>query len=270
MDDSRILIAWYERIVLSWRLFSEVTRRHAELRIVHDWAHQGWDRLYLVHETNGFVVGGSRNGDGGALSVPLGGTDHAGDWGRVASIGVHRAVKLLEAQVRLSSPDRAARTTPRTLVYRTLAAVAAWSLSSGLLLDPRPGRVDTDDDSDVVQRYFDAVPAARSRLDTNRTAERGQLAGLYWFLVPRLEMQAHHRSKDSAPFIDWQGDIPIAAIHEDGSLWTASAGAGLFEDDAAALDLMALYEQCGRNFVPYFDRVLAQVEPLVPGRSLSG
>ncbi|MCB1248567.1 MAG: hypothetical protein KDB36_04135, partial [Acidimicrobiales bacterium] len=215
-----------------------LARRHPDLWLIE--AHPGdgqYDCLWLC--TNN----GTRRepyDDLCVIGVNLPGSIHVepwcsrpdGGWADVIDIGVKATARHLEAAVGLDSPTRAPPTTRRTLTYRAVAgliSVLALDDEDGSW-DVRSGYHDTSGYGGVVRDHlFESFPAAAERL---RVAHPDDLLDIpayrFWFITRREQ--------------------PVLAVETAGTAWTPTGD---------TVDLMAAYNQAGRNLATVVDRLTA-------------
>ena len=226
------------KVVTGWRLMAELARRHPDVWLIE--AHPGdgqYDCLWLC--TNN----GTRRepyDDLCVIGVNLPGSIHVepwcsrpdGGWADVIDRGVTASARNLEAAVGLASPERAPRTTRRTLIYRVLAGVlSAVALDEeDASWDVRSGYHDTSGYGGGVRDHlFESFPAAAERLRVAHPDDLLDIAAYrFWFITRREQ--------------------PVLAFETAGTVWTLAG---------ETVDLMAAYNQADRNLAPVVGHLTA-------------
>lgn len=177
---------WRDLSVLeaaSWRLASELVRRHpGELRILR--THPGggqYDCLTITTPT----------ADGGTIQLNRRGTIQVHrPFGEIASSAwepvqwdeylrddPREFLGRLEAAAGLSAPPRVPASTPLTLTYRALAAIASTAVKGVHPIDIQPGYIDTSGygggPNSMLDEFTAVPPELRSRLTGDLYDEPG-------------------------------------------------------------------------------------------------
>lgn len=153
----------------SWRLASELVRRHPQLRILR--THPGggmYDVLVILasEDDSGFRIDLNRNGRIhilGSASGRTGADQEPVEWSDYLCSDPRDFLVRLERAAGLTSPPNVPSSTPRSLTYRVLAAVAATGfmtvhpivIASGYIDSSGSGGSYRNPDLDV----FDVLPA---------------------------------------------------------------------------------------------------------------
>lgn len=190
---------------LSWRLATELLRRHAgELRLVE--AHGGggqYDEL-RVYPRNGhgpFVVSLNRPG---SAHFSRGGP-WTGIWAdALAAEDPKLIVDELERRAGLVSGAHLPAATPDVLTFRVISVLLSTAAFERGRWEVRSGYADTSDGSSVRSDLFEPFPSCRGRLSERDPGDLlGEPAYRFWFLV--RNGQARLAFEDTGVAWDRQG-----------------------------------------------------------------
>jgi hypothetical protein len=223
---------WVDRSVLeaaSWRLASELVRRHpATTRILHTHPSNGqYDCLTIT----------SPAGDGGTVQLNRRGTiqvhtrfdDQEGnewpptEWIDYLAAAPREFLDRLERASGLAAPAHVPPSSPTTLTYRLLAALAATGLKTVHPIEIQSGSLDTSGYGARPNDALDSFPAIPSELRQDQHDDLFGHAGYRFWIVLRNR-------------------VPILAFEQDAGLaWTQHHG--------ESFDVMRRYERSRRNLL---------------------
>jgi hypothetical protein len=224
---------WADRSVLeaaSWRLASELYRRHPDsLRRIR--GHPGggqYDLLWLL----------ALSGDGGQIMLNRNGIIQVSgrfdgkempeqwrptEWEDYLRRDPFEFVTALEHAVGLPRPSSAPPSTPTSLTYRVIAALAAMHVKS---VDPvviEQGFIDSSGEGGGPNELLDRFPISDALLARRPDDLFGEPGYRFWFVV--------------------RGDDPLLGFEQtEGRAWVFDTG--------AELSLMSLYQAAGRRILP--------------------
>ncbi len=223
---------WVDRSVLeaaSWRLASELVRRHpATTRILH--THPGGGQYDCLTIT-------SPAGDGGTVQLNRRGTiqvhtrfdgQEGNEWPPTEWIDYLAAdprefLDRFERASGLPAPAHVPASSPTTLTYRLLAALAATGLKTVHPIEIQSGYLDTSGYGAGPNDALDSFPAIPSELRQDQHDDLFGHAGNRFWIVLRNR-------------------VPILAFEQDtGLAWTQHHG--------ESFDVMRRYERSRRNLL---------------------
>ena len=222
----------------SWRLASELARRHpTEIRIVR--GHPGggqYDVLWLrrLGEGNQVDPGNVPLNRNGTIQIhgrfdgePVGDWEST-RWDEYLSADPLEFLLRLEAAAGLRPPATTPSSTPATLTYRVLAAIAATAVMSVHPIDIQPGFIDASDWCGPNSK-LDAFPIDSARLVPGPNDLYGEPRYRFWIVV--------------------RGDQPLIAIDQaDATAWSAIS--------SEPFNLVDLYQASGRDVAVVAGKVL--------------
>ena len=222
----------------SWRLASELVRRHPEeVRLVR--GHPGggqYDVLWLR------TLGPGKRIDPGDVPLNRNGTiqihgrfdgQEVRDWepkpwSAYLSSDPYEFLLRLEAAAGLQAPASTPPSTPRTLTYRVLAAVAATAVMSVHPIEIQEGFIDSSGGGGP-NRVLDEFAVDRERLVPGPDDLYGQPGYRFWIVV--------------------RSGTPLVAVDQrDATAWSATGG--------PPFSLVELYQQAGRDVAVVAGEVL--------------
>lgn len=211
---------------LSWRLASELFRRHTQrLRLIR--AHPGGGQYDVLMLFGVDAPGRILLNRAGTIQIHER-FDHNPaiewepvEWDRYARADPYQFLIALERAAGLSSPVNAPATTPTSLTYRVLAAASAASIKTVAPITIEQGFIDSSgygSGPNATLEQFDSIPGALlQRQDSDLFGHPGYR---FWIITRSGE--------------------PLAAVEQS----TATAWAATGE---TVLDLMETYRRNGRN-----------------------
>jgi hypothetical protein len=225
---------------LSWRLASELMRRHpVGTRLIR--GHPGggqYDLLWILDSTGG--RGDIRLNRAGTIQVHgrFDGHDRIGweptTWDEYNGSDPAMFIKRLERAAGLPSPSRARPATPTTLTYRVLAAIAATAAGA-------------DQRIEIQEGFIDSSGASGSFPNEALAA----------FLIPeellRVRDDDLYREPGYRFWIVMRNDSPIIAVEQ-------TTGVAWIGGQNEQIDLMALYRNTRRNIRTTAAKLLREVE----------
>ncbi len=236
----------------SWRLVSEIVRRHPELRVAE--MHFGGG------QSDSLVLLPPGHGSGPACDFNRPGSMHVFDrldgrevpddewmWSTIWSDWSHahpssgadlkRVVREVESRVGLLPPPQVPPTGSASLTYRVIAAITVAAMFNLDAVDVRNGYLDSDYGGGPREELFTPFRALRSRRETCLPDDPGQHPEYrFWFVI-----RAGH---------------PVLALEPaSGTCWGT---------DGTSHDLYRLYVESGRRLWPVVTTVaLDVIEPRV-------
>jgi hypothetical protein len=229
---------------LSWRLASELMRRHPdELRLIRGHPSGGqYDLLWLLpltgrrceirlNRAGTIQVSNPRDADSSQPGwQPMGWEEFA--WNDLIDI-----VRRLEIAAELPSPSRARTTTPVTLTYRVLAQLAGLGAETGPPFSITCGYIDTSGCGGGPNHELNAFSIPRDLLARREGDLFGEPGYRFWMA-----------SRD---------DAPMLAFEQSSGLAWARGG-------TPPIDLMAIYRTANRDLAAVTTAVLAMLAPGAP------
>lgn len=220
----------------SWRLASELFRRHPDLWLFR--GHPGggqYDVLWLRRPQRQSGPGDVRlNRAAGTIQVleTFDGSPalyQPTDWTTYLAADPRQFLAALERAAGLSPPPQVPSATPVSLTYRVIAQVTAMQAKSVHPVQVEEGYIDTSGDGGGTNtEMFSRFPEIPDELATSRPDDPfGEAGYRFWFLL-----------RDGKPF--------AALEQSEGLVWARS-------DE---LSLPALYADCGRDIVRTAARVV--------------
>ena len=222
----------------SWRLASELVRRHPdEIRLVR--GHPGggqYDVLWLRRLGDGNQI------DPGNVPLNRNGTIQIHgrfdgkevrdweptEWDEYLASDPREFLLRLEAAAGLDAPSTTPASTPTTLTYRVLAAVAATAVMSVHPIDIQEGFIDSSDWSGP-NATLDRFPIESARLVAGPADLYGQAGYRFWIVV-----------RDGEPL--------VAVDQADATAWAPAGG--------TPFNLVELYRNLGRDVAVVAGEVL--------------
>lgn len=211
---------------VSWRLASELVRRHPRLRIIR--THPGggqYDSLTIARAEGG--PGRLDLNRAGRIQVlerfddPDAAVREPMEWEAYVAADPHRFLRDLEDALGLPSPAQVPSAAPVTITYRVLAAIAATALKSVRVVDIQPGFIDSSGAcGSGPNRLLDRFTAVPIELRQPKATDQEGEPGYRFWIVVRA------------------GQPQIAHEQEAGMAWTTTG---------EAVDLMASYRRSGRK-----------------------
>jgi len=186
-EPSDLALTQQMREAASWHIAAELSRRYPHELTVHE-THPGggqYDCLAVQHVRRGHLVDLNRSG---SFHVWLGGSDGPSDstpWqaGAVSSPPRDPLDRLCRS-MKLAIPNRLPRSTPRTIVYRFIAAFLAHAVFAVEPWRCLNGMCDTSGyGGGLRRRLFGEFPAAMDCLSTPLPEDAlGEPEYRFWFL----------------------------------------------------------------------------------------
>lgn len=234
---------WEDRSVLeaaSWRLASELVRRHPTIRRLVR-AHPGGgmsDCLWLLPLTG--EAGDVRLNREGTIQVleRFDGRESTWEptpWDEYLRADPRDFLDRLESSAGLPAPASVPASTPRTLTLRVLAAIASTAVKSVHPIEIQPGMIDTSGYGGGPNRSaFEAFPGIPGRLVDARPDDFYGHAGYrFWFVI--------------------RDDVPVLAFEQ-------REGLGWTPHHDAPVDIMDLYQESRRHLLTVVLKLLRRVD----------
>lgn len=223
----------------SWRLASELVRRHpAALRLIR--GHPGGgqsDCLWLLPLVGD--RGDVRLNRVGTIQVLERFDDRTADawqpteWSEYLLAEPRGFLDRLERAAGLPAPSHVPSSTPRTLTYRVLAAIAATAFKSVHPIEIQQGFIDSSGYDAGPNPNLDEFPIDPQRLRAQPDDFFGEAAYRFWIVL--------------------RDEVPVVAIDQaDAVAWTAH--------DSSPMQLMGLYVQSRRRVLATSLEVLRRVD----------
>lgn len=223
----------------SWRLASEMVRRHPTvLRLIR--GHPGGgqsDCLWLLPLAGDH--GDVRLNRAGTIQVlerfdgrPADGWPPT-DWNEYLFAEPRGFLDRLEREAGLPTPSQVPGSTPRTLTYRVLAAVAATAFKSVHPIEIQQGFIDSSGYDAGSNPNLDGFPIDPERLRAQPDDFYGESRYRFWIVV--------------------RDDVPVLAVDQaDGFAWTAH--------DPTPIHIMDLYKGSRRHLLTTTLEVLRRID----------
>lgn len=236
---------WIDRSVLeavSWRLASELVRRHPDTtRLIR--GHPGGgqsDCLWILPTVA--EHGDIRLNRHGTIQVPerFDGRPADGwrptEWDAYIGADPREFLNRLEVAAGLPSPQHVPATTPTTLVYRLLAAIASTAIKSVHPIEVQAGFIDTAGYGGGPNEALDAFSAIDPELRRPRADDfYGEPGYRFWMVV--------------------RDDVPVLAFEQrEGLAWT--------QHHDETFPLIGLYEESRRHLLVTALKLLRTVDQL--------
>lgn len=222
----------------SWRLASELLRRHPTLRLIR--GHPGGgqsDCLWALPLA----------GDQGDVRLNRAGTIQVLDrfdgrrsvdwqpteWSEYLLADPRRFLIELERAAGLTAPAQVPRATPMTLTYRVLATIAATAFKSVHPVEIQQGYIDSSGYDAGANDSLERFPIDAERLRSRSDDFLGEALYRFWIVV-----------RDGAPV--------LAIDQADGFAWTRHG--------PAPIDVMSLYTAGGRRLLTTALEVLRRMD----------
>jgi hypothetical protein len=205
-EATRLMLDWVDRSVLeaaAWRLASELVRRHPDTtRILH--THPGggqYDCLTITSPTtNRKKIQLNRTGTIQVNDRFDDRTDELWeptDWDDYLRADPREFLDRLERASGLPTPSHVPQSSPMTLTYRVLAAVAATAVKSVHPIHIESGQFDTSGDGSGPNNALDSFAAIPDELRRPRTDDPfGESGYRFWIVlrdrVPILAFEQEH------------------------------------------------------------------------------
>lgn len=236
-------VEWVDRSVLeavSWRLASELVRRHPDTtRLIR--AHPGGglsDCLWILPSTGDH--GDIRLNRNGTIQVlerfdgrPADGWRPT-EWEEYLGADPREFLHRLEIAAGLPMPHNVPSSTPTTLTYRILAAIAATAIKSVHPIEIQPGIIDTSGYGGGPNEALDAFSSIGAELLRPRDDDFYGEPGYRFWIVTR-------------------DDVPVLAFEQrEGLAWTPH--------HSVAFPVQELYEESRRHLLVTALKLLRKVD----------
>ena len=227
------MMEWMDRSVLeaaSWRLASELVRRHpASTRLIRAFPGGGQYDLLWIQAEQDIEKGDVRLNRNGTIQIHRRFDGRPADpieltqWDEYLRADPREFLLRLEATAGLPKPTQVPATTPSTLVYRILAAIASTGVKSVHPIDIQSGYIDTDAYGGGPNPVLDTFPNIPNELRRPQPGDFLEEPGYRFWIVVRA------------------GEPVLALEQRDGLAWT--------RHHDVSLSLMSLYEESRRHLL---------------------
>ena len=236
---------WVDRSVLeaaSWRLASELVRRHpASTRLIRAFPGGGQYDVLWIQATEDIEKGDVRLNRNGTIQVhrrfdgrPAKEDWSPTQWDEYLRADPHEFLVRLEELAGLPRPTQVPATTPTTLAYRILAAIASTAVKSVHPIDIQSGYIDTDGYGGGPNPVLDTFPNIPSELRRPQTED--------FFDEPGYRFWVVHRD----------GEPVLVLEQNEGLAWT--------RHHDVAFPLMGLYEESRRHLLVTALKLLRRID----------